>query len=63
MIYPVDGVKEAVPVLAEAPVELILGLHFLQAWVFITKITNEVIQRLDVLLTHDASMELGCPVL
>jgi hypothetical protein len=47
---PVDGVRETVPVVTEVPVELILGLHLLQAWTFITKITNEFILRLDVLL-------------
>jgi hypothetical protein len=51
------------PVLKEALVDLILGWHLLLTWVFVTRIADEFILRLDALHAHDSFMDVGHHVL
>jgi hypothetical protein len=50
---------EALPILKEAFLTLILGRRPLKIWVFVTHITNEFILGLDVLRAYDASVDIG----
>jgi hypothetical protein len=49
---------DTIPVMKEALVELAVGWCPLMTWVFFTKITDEIFLGLDVLCTHNASMDL-----
>jgi len=46
-------------VLNEAFVELNLGRRSLRHWVYVAEVTDEIILGLDVLRSHDASVNLG----
>jgi hypothetical protein len=50
-----------IPILNEAFVEFTPGWRPLMTWVFVAIITDEFFLGLDVLHTHDASMDLGLP--
>jgi hypothetical protein len=51
---------ETIPILKERWVKLSLGL---MTWVYVSEITIKFILGLDVLCTHEASMDLGSCVL
>jgi hypothetical protein len=63
MLHPAHGIREIIPILKEALAKFILGCHQLTTWVFITSITNELILELEILHTHDVSVDLECYML
>jgi hypothetical protein len=46
------------PILKKALVKLTLGLKPISMWVFVAEITEEIMLRLDILYTYDASVDL-----
>jgi hypothetical protein len=50
---------EALPILKEVFLTLILRRRPLKIWVFVEDITNEFILRLDILRAYDASVDIG----
>jgi hypothetical protein len=63
IVRPADGVREDLPILKQELVKLTLGQRPLITWVFVANITDEFFLGLDVLRTHDASVDLGRRVL
>jgi hypothetical protein len=50
---------KTIPILTEAFVELTLGWRPMMTWVFGAIVTDEFFLGLDVLHTHNASVDLG----
>jgi hypothetical protein len=51
------------PVVKEAHVELTMGRRTLRSWLFVADIKDDFILGLDILLAHDASVDIGRRVL
>jgi hypothetical protein len=52
------GSGEALPIMKEVFLTLILGRHPLEIWVFVADITNELVLGLDVLRVCDVSVDI-----
>jgi hypothetical protein len=57
LLQTVSG--EALPILKEVFLTLNLGRRPLKIWVFVAGITNELILKINILRTYDASVDLG----